>query len=136
MKFEYNGKEYELMEMEEPHKNETFDIIGIFRVKYVIITEDYQKIEVGKHENYDFEDYEYINYVCNQGTPEENIEASKYYIDEYLKAAQTKASILEKALSIIKDYYMIDREFFESDREKEIAQNIKDFEKLIWGEIE
>ena len=25
-------------------KNETFDIIGIFRVKYVIITEDYQKI--------------------------------------------------------------------------------------------
>ena len=140
MKFNYKGNEYELMEMNEPYKNETFDIIGIFRVKYVVIKGDikqgYKKVEVDKHDEYEFEDYEYINYVCNQGTPEENIDAAKYYIDDYLKANETKQAILTKALSIIKSHYMVDEEFFESDQKNEIAQNIKDLEKMLKGEIE
>lgn len=136
MKFEYKNQEYELMEMTEPYKNETFAIIGIFRVRYVIITKDAKKIEVSKHDNYDFEDYEYINYVCNQWDAHENIDAAKHYINDYIKAQETKKAILSQALAIIKDHYNVDKEFFEIDMEKTIAQNIEDLEKLIKGEIE
>ena len=84
MKFEYKNNEYELMELVEPHKNETFDILAIFKVKYVIIDKNFEKVEVSKNDNYEFEDYEYINYFCNQGDALENIETAKSYIDDFL----------------------------------------------------
>lgn len=85
MKFNYKGNDYELTEMVEPYENKTFDILAIFRVKYVIIDKDLNKIEVSKNEEYEFEDYEYINYFCNQDDKGENLQAAKYYIDEFLK---------------------------------------------------
>lgn len=89
MKFEHRDREYELMLMVEPNKNESFDIIGIFKVKYVVIKGDvqqgFQKIEVSKFDEYDFEDYEYINYFCNQDDELENIKIAKEYIDDYFK---------------------------------------------------
>ena len=85
MKFNYASNEYELMEMIEPYENKTFGILAIFRIKYVVITKDLKKVEVFKHDDYDFEDYEYINYFCNQDDKKENIILAMQYIDEYLK---------------------------------------------------
>lgn len=84
MKFTYKNIDFELCEMVEPYTNQTFDILAIFKVKYVIINKDFEKIEVSKNEDYEFEDYEYINYFCNQGDAHENIEIAKSYIDDFL----------------------------------------------------
>lgn len=86
MKFTYKNNEYELMEMKEPHNNQIFDMIAIFKVKYVTITKDLEKIEISKNEDYDFEDYDYINYFCKGAgdSPNEWIEIAKQYIDDYL----------------------------------------------------
>ena len=85
MKFSYKNSDFELCEMVDPYKNETFDIISIFRVKYVAITKDFEKIELSKNDDYEFEDYEYINYFCRQDNQQEDIQAAKWYIDEWLK---------------------------------------------------
>lgn len=84
MKFTYKNNDYELMEMTEPNANITFDLIGIFRVKYVIITKELEKIELSKKDIYDFEDYEYINYFCGCDDDNKLIEIAKQYIDDYL----------------------------------------------------
>lgn len=36
MKFNYKNNYYELAELTEPNKNETFDIIAIFKIKYCV----------------------------------------------------------------------------------------------------
>lgn len=131
MKFSYKNYDFELSLMDEPNKNETFGILAIFRVKYVKWDENDNKIEVLPNENFEMEEYEYIDYFCDQENDDDNLKYAKEYIDEYLKAQDQTKSILEKALSIINDYYMIDKDFFEIDRKKEIEQNIKDLEKMI-----
>ena len=85
MKFTYKNNDYELMETKEPHNDLIFDMIVIFKIKYVIITKDLQKIEVSENEKYDFEDYAYINYFCKGAgdAPNEWIEIAKEYIDDY-----------------------------------------------------
>lgn len=85
MKFNYKNIDFELCEMVEPYENKTFDILAIFRVKYVRIDENFNKIEVSKNDDFEFEDYEYINYFCNQVDMDENLQAAKHYIDEFLK---------------------------------------------------
>lgn len=117
MKFEYKNNEYELMEMNEPHKNETFGIIGIFKVKYVVI-ENNEKIEVSKNEKYDFEDYEYINYFCNQEDIEENIESAKYYIDEWIAHNIKTKYTLTQALELLQQHFEIDESFMEPGSKK------------------
>lgn len=94
MKFEYKNNEFELMELTEPNQNITFDLIGIFKIKYVIITKELKKIEVSKTDNYDFIDYEYINYFCNQD--DDNIATAKYYIDNHLRRKKSILNIFKK----------------------------------------
>ncbi len=48
MKFTYKNIDFELCEMVEPNSNTTFDIIAIFRVKYVVITKDLEKNRIIK----------------------------------------------------------------------------------------
>ena len=36
MRFNYKNNDYELAELTEPNKNETFDIIAIFKIKYYV----------------------------------------------------------------------------------------------------
>ena len=131
MKFNYKNFDFELALMDEPHNTQTFGMIAIFRVKYVAINENMEKIELSKHDDYEFEDYEYINYFCNQEDEEENLKAAQWYIDEYFDQLKRKENVLERALSIIKDYYTVDKDFFEIDKRKEIEQNIIDLEKIL-----
>lgn len=87
MRFEYKGKEYELAELCEPNKKETFDIIAIMEVKYCIWDNYDDLVEVSK-EVYDntsdnFEKFEFVNYFY--GTDYEDnvlIEMAKIYIDK------------------------------------------------------
>jgi hypothetical protein len=83
MKFNYKQNDYELMEMIEPHKNETFGILAIFKVKYIKWDEKDDKIEVFNGEEYEIEEYEFINYFCDQEDEEDNLKYAKEYIDDY-----------------------------------------------------
>lgn len=130
MKFTYKQNDYELIEMVEPGRSLTFGILAIFRVHYIKWDSNDNKIEVLNNEEYDMEEYEFINYFCDQ-EDDDNFKFAKEYIDEYLESLRAKNSTIEKTLSIIKDYYMIDKDFFELDRRKEIEENIKDLEKIV-----
>ena len=131
MKFSYKNYDFELSLMDEPNKNETFGTIAIFRVHYIKWDENDNKIEVLPNENFEIEEYEYINYFCDQENDDDNLKYAKEYIEDYLQEQNREKRILENALSIINDYYMIDKDYFEIDRRKEIEQNIKDLEKMI-----
>ena len=131
MKFTYKQNDFELALLDEPHNNQTFGILAIFRVKYIKWDKKGNHIEVFNGEEFDIEDYEYINYFCDQENNEDNLKYAKEYIDDYFESLKPRDSILEKALSIIKDYYMLDKDFFEIERKKEIEQNIKDLERIL-----
>lgn len=131
MKFSYKNYDFELSLMDEPNTNQTFGIIAIFKVNYIKWDENDNKIEVLPNEIFEMEEYEYINYFCDQENDEDNLKYAKEYIDDYLKVQTQRKSILGKALSIINDYYMIDKDFFEIDRKEEIEQNIKDLEQMM-----
>ena len=64
-------QDFELMEMTEPNKNITFGILGLFRVHYIIFARG-RKIDVEKTAYYDFIEYEYITYFCDQENDLEN----------------------------------------------------------------
>ena len=136
MKFTYKQNDYELMLMREPHKNETFGLLGIFRVKYIKWDADDNRIEVAANDEYEIEEYEFINYVCDQDDIEDNMEYAKEYIDEHLAKLQKEKSIINMALSIIKDYYLVDKELFEPVHKARIAQNIYDLDRLLKGDNE
>ena len=86
MKFTYKQNDFELMEMVEPYKNETFGIIGVFRVKYVKHDDKkWETFEVFNGEEFDWEDYEFVNYFCNQEDEIENLQTAKEYIDEWFE---------------------------------------------------
>lgn len=131
MKFTYKNIDFELSLMDEPNTNQTFGMIAIFKVNYIKWDEKDNKIEVLPNEDFEMEEYEYINYFCDQENDEDNLKYAKEYIDDYLKVQDQRKSILEKTLSIINDYYMIDKDFFEIDRKEEIEQNIKDLKRLL-----
>ena len=131
MKFTYKQNDFELSLMDEPNTNQTFGMIAIFKVKYIKWDKNDTPIEVLPNEDFEIEEYEYINYFCDQENDEDNLKYAKEYIDDYLKALDQKKNILKKALSIIKDYHMVDKDFFEIDKRKDIEQTIKDLEKML-----
>lgn len=85
MRFNYKDNEYELTELKEPNKNETFDIIAVFKIKYCI-WEDGDLVEVSK-ETYEesdeqFEKMEFIDYFYGADEEDEAlISISKEIID-------------------------------------------------------
>ena len=131
MKFTYKQNDFELSLMDEPNTNQTFGMIAIFKVKYIKWDKNDTPIEVLPNEDFEIEEYEYINYFCDQENDEDNLKYAKEYIDDYLKALDQKKNIFKKALSIIKDYHMVDKDFFEIDKRKDIEQTIKDLEKML-----
>lgn len=85
MRFTYKNNEYELMEMKEPNKNESFDVIAIFQVIYIdsvydckVPKEVYDDCEDGSV----IEKYQPINYFYGaDNEDEELIKIAKEYID-------------------------------------------------------
>jgi hypothetical protein len=84
MKFTYKNDDYELMLLNEPYENLTFGMIAIFKVHYVIIDKEFNRITVDKNNDYDFEHYEFINYFCTMLEKDDDVEIAKKYIDDYL----------------------------------------------------
>jgi len=83
MRFEYKGKTFELMEMKEPNKKTTFDIIGIFEVvPHRIINNELVKCS---WDEFEFVKYEFVNYFYGVTGKEIMIANAKEYIDRYLK---------------------------------------------------
>lgn len=79
MRFEYKDKKFELMEMKEPNKNETFDIIGIFKVvPHRIINNELVKCSWDECE---FEKYEFVDYFYGVTSNELIIMDAKEIID-------------------------------------------------------
>lgn len=136
MKFTYKQNDYEIMLMDDPYDHTTFGMIAIFKVKYIKWDEDDNKIEVAAYDEYDIEEYEFINYFCDQEDEEDNLKFAKEYIDEHLAKLQKEKSIITTALSIIKDYYLINKELFEPVHKARIAQNIYDLDRLLKGDNE
>ena len=80
MRINYKDKVYELAELTEPNKNETFDIIAIFEVKPCkwVGTD---LVECSKDEC-EFEKLVFINYFYGSDEDDESlIEVVKEYID-------------------------------------------------------
>jgi len=69
MEFEYLGRKFILVELVDPFKNETFDII--------------QVMEVVHNEELEMDQYKFINYFygASMYDEEEAIELAKSYID-------------------------------------------------------
>lgn len=83
MRFDYKGKTFELMEMKEPNKNTSFDIIGIFEVvPHRIINNEIVKCSWDECE---FEKYEFVDYFYGVTGKEIMITNAKEFIDKYLK---------------------------------------------------
>lgn len=85
MRFDYKNKTYELAELKEPNKNETFDIIAVFRVKYCLWTGDEFK-ECSKEEfessSEGLEKYGFIGYFYGADASDEALtRTAKEYID-------------------------------------------------------
>lgn len=90
MTFNYNNKEYELVELCEPHRYARLDCLAIFEITYInfeknkeikITKEEYEKDEIGSTIKYRF-----INYFYGVEDEQTNIENAKYFIDhEYDK---------------------------------------------------
>lgn len=68
MTLEHNGKSYELVELKEPNKDETFDIIGIFETEQI---------------NGVWEIKNFVNYFYGIGTEESIKDIATHYINEY-----------------------------------------------------
>ena len=90
MRFNYNGKEYELVELKEPHCSwgKSFDIIAIFEVRYVKFVEGNKKVYISKGEydelikTYDAcDELRFINYFYGAS---ENIETIKENAEHFI----------------------------------------------------
>lgn len=94
MRFNYKNNDYILFELKEPNKNNTYDIISIFRVHTFImkgfdkIKEISQKEARAEEENIYkkglsiLETYEYINYFYGVEDPKEMINNAIAYIKQ------------------------------------------------------
>ena len=85
MRFNYKNNDYELTELKEPNKEETLDIIAIFKIKYCI-WQNNELVEVSKddYEKSDdnFEKMEFIDYFYGVDDEDEVlISTSKEIID-------------------------------------------------------
>lgn len=90
MTFNYNNKEYELLELYEPNRCASCDCLAIFEIAYIkfeknkaikITKDEYEKNEIGSTMTYRF-----INYFYGVEDKQTNIENAKYFIDhEYDK---------------------------------------------------
>lgn len=85
MRFNYKDNDYELTELKEPNKDETLDIIAVFKIKYCIWQND-ELVEVtkGVYENSDdkFEKMELVDYFYGADDEDEVlISTSKEIID-------------------------------------------------------
>ena len=85
MRFNYKDNDYELTELKEPKKNEIFDIIAIFKIKYCVWN-DGDLVEVSKevYEESDeqFKKLEFIDYFYGANEEDEVlISISKEIID-------------------------------------------------------
>ena len=85
MRFTYKENDYELAELTEPNKNETFDIIAILRVRYCIwVGTSLVEVDKNQYESIsdNFEKFEMVNYFySSDADDEELIEIAKEYID-------------------------------------------------------
>ena len=85
MRFNHKDNDYELTELKEPNKEETLDIIAIFKIKYCI-WQNNELVEVSKddYEKSDdnFEKMEFIDYFYGVDDEDEVlISTSKEIID-------------------------------------------------------
>lgn len=91
MTFEYNNKEYELMEMVEPNSWAKSDCLIIMEIEYVRYDGDTRVlIKKSDYENdyspSTFMRYRFVNYFYGVEDDDTNIENAKYFIDhEYDK---------------------------------------------------
>ena len=86
MRMTYKGNDYELTELKEPNRNESFDIIAIFRVDHFIwVYGDLVKVSKEEYEKYDehLEKLRFVDYFYGADDEDENlIEMAKEYIDK------------------------------------------------------
>lgn len=85
MRFNYKNKDYELAELVEPNKNETFDINAIFEL-VCCIWKDNDLVQVTKDEyeksNNNFEKLELVDYFYGSDEDDDSlVSVAKEFID-------------------------------------------------------
>lgn len=89
MTFNYNNKEYELMEMVDPNSWAKSDCLIIMEIEYVRYVDDTRVlINKSEYENDELatQEYRFINYFYGVEDDDTNVENAKHFIDhEYDK---------------------------------------------------
>lgn len=89
MTFNYNNKEYELMEMVDPNSWAKSDCLIIMEIEYVRYVDNTRVlIKKSEYENDELatQEYRFINYFYGVEDDDTNVENAKYFIDhEYDK---------------------------------------------------